>query len=363
MFVLQVILAVVGIAVLLLGRLPLGEREVRNPLSSLIAIVLIVQLPICMFVLALMVGGTAARLRGPVNFDAAYRLTLADFWWVRPAFTLLTLAVAGGLAWVGLKTQAENDDLPLPSAPIAPSEALERARQANGQSDAFTSSPGAPPWMQTQAPETPAVPLVVGRYRAAPKCVPPEVEALGRAEKLFKPSTVGGLLAWWEGAKECVQVVYADALVTVQDDDFTVVPFAAVRSLSGRTLTTQDGQTFEVSPHVEDATRLLQIVRAKVRDRLTSAARAALDAGESVEFGPLTVTSAGLRYREKSLEWFEIAHVRTHSTENGPTLFISAGGSGLPWCMVPLDKVPNDFVLLELIGRLAPGSMAGSYTY
>jgi hypothetical protein len=349
LFYIQVVVALAGVGILLLGRIPVGDKEVRNPLASLIGLILAVALPLTVLFVGLLSASETLRLAKTVGLDKAYQMATGTYWWVRPLMMLLSLGAAGGLAFVGLRSEAEP--MPLPADPVAPSQALEKTEAILGHRDGIVSA--APAWTKTnEAPEE--LPPVVGRYHAAGKNIPPEVEALGNAEKLFRPSTVGGLAAWWAGRKPITVLLFRQAFVTVTGDDFVVVPFNAVESITGRTLKTCDGQKVELTSHVEGADRLEQIVRTRVGDRLLADIQAKLDAGEEVHFGPLTVTAEELRYKDKTVPWYELAHVRIFEARS---LHVTCGNSPLPWCMVPRDQIANEFLLLGLIAKMAPGSV------
>ncbi|MGL4550020.1 MAG: hypothetical protein ACRC33_02435 [Gemmataceae bacterium] len=347
LFFLQVVLAAAGVGILVSGRLPLGGREVRGPIASLIGGILAAALPLTVLLLALYAAPEMAR-HSNVGLDKAYRQASAAYWWIRPLMMLLTVGTAGGLAYLALCT--EQGPLPLSDGPFAPSEALEKVGEIVGHADGIVSA--APAWASPAEPDE--LPPVVARYHAPGKGIPPEVEALGRAEKLFKPSTAGSLAAWWEGKAAPTVLVFRQALVTVTGDDFVILPWNAVASITGRTLTAADGQAVELSPFVEDASRLEVIARQRVGERLQADVEARLAAGEEVSFGALAATDEELRCGDRSVPWFEIGHVRVHEFRS---LHVTRGGSPLPWCMVPREKIANEFLLMGLIAKKAPGSV------
>src|SRR4051794_34262406 len=111
LFFAQVLLALVGIGILLLGKLPLGDREVPKPLASLIGLVLAVSMPLTVVLIVLFSAPDMAK-HAKLGLDKAYHLATEGYWWIRPVMMLLSLGTAGGLAYIGLS----NEQQPLPSA-------------------------------------------------------------------------------------------------------------------------------------------------------------------------------------------------------------------------------------------------------
>ena len=95
----EVMLAIVGLAVLFRGRFEIGDREVANPVATLVGLVLTAQLPLALF------------------FDIVMRLT-ADIgeeadanWWIHPLFTCAAVLTAAGITAAALRADDEVQDV------------------------------------------------------------------------------------------------------------------------------------------------------------------------------------------------------------------------------------------------------------
>lgn len=98
---------------------------------------------------------------------------------------------------------------------------------------------------------------------------------------------------------------------------------------------------------------LLAIVHQNTHSRLLAEARAALDRGEWVSFGPIEMSANGLRARGRELSWDRCRHAVADE----------AGDVGIweldrkkPWLDVATGTVDNLRVLMELVEQYAPTS-------
>jgi hypothetical protein len=113
-----------------------------------------------------------------------------------------------------------------------------------------------------------------------------------------------------------------------------------------------DGRTFRLpASRVSDLPRLLGIIHQRTLSRLAAEARAALDRGEAVPFGPVEIDTAGLRARGRVLSWDELNRV---TPDESGDLGFWAAGRGRAWLDVETGKVDNVRVLLQLVEQYAP---------
>ena len=113
----QLAVVVVGVGIMARGRFAVGNREIANPMASLIGIILIVQLPIALLVsIALaIVDGPGPELQIPTRAGepvavpkSATVRAAENNWWVDPLVTCGSILVAAGVTAIGLRTEDEN---------------------------------------------------------------------------------------------------------------------------------------------------------------------------------------------------------------------------------------------------------------
>jgi hypothetical protein len=155
-------------------------------------------------------------------------------------------------------------------------------------------------------------------------------------------------------------LIYRQALVIVEGNLFTVVPWSALTELNHpRTLVAGPGEKFELSNITGDLGRLYDAVQSRLRDRLMTPALAALENGRPVRFGPVGVSTAGLYYGGQTLEWSQVArmviniHIR-QGIQSKRTLALWRHHGLSAWCEIDLNNVPNDWFLLDLVKRVCP---------
>jgi hypothetical protein len=117
----QLALVAVGLFIMSRGRFSVGDREVGNPVASLIGIVLAGQLP-----LALLVGIVLSMCGEPPTTKAVQVPTRAgqpvqivnvavggstdENWWVDPLITCGAVLVAAGLTAMALRASTDAED-------------------------------------------------------------------------------------------------------------------------------------------------------------------------------------------------------------------------------------------------------------
>jgi hypothetical protein len=312
----------------------------------------------------------------------------------------------------------ERPDFARPrSAPVDPprplwSEPEPRQPEPAGQADALPppsagpTEPAAQPHPADVAAAAPAEPAEVRRYRSVEGAPPPEVRALGAPQSTHPPLWFLGLARDWRalfigggvlllllaagllaalGPPDNVLMwgflfavvaaglalpvlpflkldlaayaVTRDALVIARDDEYTVIPWAAVTQVNApRALVTADGQTFHLPLNVEGPVRLFDAVLVRVAQRLVPPALAHVHAGGSVILGPFAVSTAAVGYQGRVLTWERAERLTVVASPRSEAryLVLWERGSPAPWCRVNVTLVPNGWLLVELIQRICP---------
>ncbi|MCI0458054.1 MAG: hypothetical protein L0Z62_13905 [Gemmataceae bacterium] len=253
---------------------------------------------------------------------------------------------------------------------------------------------------------TPPPPSAIRRYRGTPDAVPAEVAALGHAEQMHPPlglltlprenpravilvgaavvlmtlailaaarpgpfgrvlcvvGTLAGIAAiaspWFDLGRLRTYLVFRDALVVVQGDDFTVIPWDAFAELNpSRDLVTTDRRQYRLPWYVRDADRLHRAVLNRVTQHLLPGVLGTLREGGEVVFGPLKVGVVGVVYQGRMLPWLDVAQLAITTNVKGRYLHIHERGALFTWCKVHLERIPNDFLLLEVLKRVCPAHL------
>jgi hypothetical protein len=157
-----------------------------------------------------------------------------------------------------------------------------------------------------------------------------------------------------------LSVVVTPEGLAVGDEECRWDQVAAVREqlhpgeLNGLTVWVRraDERTFYLpASRLSDLPRLLATVHQHTLSRLAAEARAAVDCGEAVSFGPVELDASGLRTRDRLLAWEDLARV---TPDEAGDLGFWASGRGSAWLDVATGKVDNVRVLLQLVEEYAP---------
>jgi hypothetical protein len=258
-FGLQIVLAAAGVLFVLFGKIPVGGRTIRNPIASLVGMVLASALPLS--VLLVFAIGFREMILQPVEGrpEDAYSLVLENYWWLQPSILFGSLGLALGLGWIGL--QQEEELPPLVNETINPEAMRQRAAEVVSQHSERLSRE--PIW--SRIPTDEELPPEVKTYTAPPDQVPDEIAALGQADCVFAARETG----WW-GGKPTSYALFRQGLVVLQGDDFTLVPFSAMTTLEGDRLHLVDGSTRQLQANVEHRAHLLQLIQQRLVGRATA---------------------------------------------------------------------------------------------
>jgi hypothetical protein len=120
--VIQIALVLVGFVFMARGKFTIGDREVTNPVASLVGIILVAQLP-----LALLLGitlnltdGTPATTAVQVPSRAGQPVQVvnvpvsgsaSEYWWVDPLITCGAVLAAAGLTGIALRSANETEEV------------------------------------------------------------------------------------------------------------------------------------------------------------------------------------------------------------------------------------------------------------
>jgi hypothetical protein len=113
-----------------------------------------------------------------------------------------------------------------------------------------------------------------------------------------------------------------------------------------------DGWTVKLSAsRLADLPRLLATIHRNTLARLTAEARAALDRGEAVRFGPIEVSATGLRAKGRELSWDDLNQIVPDEAGDVGVWAIDRNSA---WLDVATGTVDNVRVLLPLADEYAP---------
>ncbi len=158
---------------------------------------------------------------------------------------------------------------------------------------------------------------------------------------------------------------YRDGLVFWHGSQSDAIPWNAVTSFYQRIIQTRyygipvarsyrytllraDGKRF-VFRQYKNARQLGDIIRQETTARQLPQAQAAFQAGQTLTFGKLSLSQAGLSNGRETLPWSAVSGVRV---VNGAIL-INRQGKGLAWARQPVSITPNFLVFLTLVQNLA----------
>lgn len=118
------------------------------------------------------------------------------------------------------------------------------------------------------------------------------------------------------------------------------------------TLRLKDGSRYTFNNALRQVDRLIQTIQQRVTPRILARAREACDAGQTVPFGKLSVSQAGIYRGSALLPWDQVGSIRV----NEGIATVKKEGSLFKWTSVPVAEIPNFFAFAALAGGLALGS-------
>jgi hypothetical protein len=178
---------------------------------------------------------------------------------------------------------------------------------------------------------------------------------------------LGGLWSVWTQQREKSLVVrlYQEGLVYVRDEKTQTVRWAEISQVHLATyynrklrmtsynfkLQTTHGSTLAFNFNdqaINNLAQLSETIQRKVTARLLPEAIAAVQAGQSLTFGRLTVSQAGLGEGRRSLAWPEVASVQL---EQGFIVIRQRSQRG-DWARIAVAGTPNIFVFTGVVDYL-----------
>ena len=118
------------------------------------------------------------------------------------------------------------------------------------------------------------------------------------------------------------------------------------------TLRLRDGTRYTFNNALRQADRLIQTIQQQVTPRILARAQEAYDAGQTVPFGKLSVSQAGIYRGSALLPWDQVGSIKV----NEGIVTIKKQGSLFKWTSVPVAEIPSFFAFASLAGGTAPDS-------
>ncbi|MCA9925905.1 MAG: hypothetical protein KC421_26215 [Anaerolineales bacterium] len=185
-----------------------------------------------------------------------------------------------------------------------------------------------------------------------------------------------GLLSFVGGAwavrihrqeKDMAVQVYQDGIVSTKNGRSTTMRWDEMQNLDvivtynqqirssfyNYTLKDTVGQTLRLNltpGNLENADHLAQTIQHEVTRRQLAQALTRLNAGQPVEFGPLSITQEGIQNGRNHLPWSEFKEAKL--TYKG-YFRIWAKEGGKSWARIEMQKMPNLFTFLALANQMS----------
>ncbi len=126
---------------------------------------------------------------------------------------------------------------------------------------------------------------------------------------------------------------------------------SSARSNLVLTIISEQGVRLKVTSNFQQARDAANMILAKVLPPMLAAARTRLQRGETVRFGAVALTSTDLAWKsEPGVPLLELESAEIVASQ----LKIKRGGKWRAFVSVRSDKIPDVFVLLELLDEMAP---------
>jgi hypothetical protein len=117
-----------------------------------------------------------------------------------------------------------------------------------------------------------------------------------------------------------------------------------------------DGRTRSIAYIVKNHQALGEAIVTRITERVLPQALRIFEKGGTVPFGPLSVSSDLLTYKDKQVGWGQISRLDVEFNPQAKSTFfaVRVGGQLLNWCSVPVQNIPNLRVFMELVRRAYP---------
>jgi hypothetical protein len=158
-------------------------------------------------------------------------------------------------------------------------------------------------------------------------------------------------------------LLYPEGFVLLEGETRTIVRWNEITALHSPVnagdyhIETRDGRRVPIRHGVKDYSGLIGSVVARVTSEIIPPLQSALQAGETVTFGPFEVRREGIGYKGKILAWDNVAVLRVEIGALGRRLRLRACGSLLPWCFCNLESFPNGVLFPDLLRAVCPSRL------
>lgn len=116
-----------------------------------------------------------------------------------------------------------------------------------------------------------------------------------------------------------------------------------------------DGEEIPIGRWVEKYDELIAAVYDQVAAVRIPRAHAALASGVAAEFGPIGLTRDAIHYNGKKLPWERVKSVTILIVNGAMSLkIVDRQALVLPWCDVPLNRIPSEGAFLEVLKATCP---------
>ncbi|EFH88295.1 DUF6585 family protein [Ktedonobacter racemifer] len=114
------------------------------------------------------------------------------------------------------------------------------------------------------------------------------------------------------------------------------------------TIRSQDGHQVKLANPL-DVQRVGEIICNEVTKRLFPQAIQSYHAGQTLRFGPLSLSQQGIVHGFFTLAWTDVASI---TVQNGFIVIMSRQSRRFTWAKVAFSKIPNGFIFLALVDSL-----------
>jgi hypothetical protein len=114
----------------------------------------------------------------------------------------------------------------------------------------------------------------------------------------------------------------------------------------------EDGRKYTFNSALRNVAGLIATIQQEVTPRILARASDAYDAGETIPFGKLGVSKAGISRGKRTLPWDQVKRV----TVDKGVITVRKQGGLLKWTSVHVAETPNFFVFASLVGSKASDS-------
>lgn len=175
----------------------------------------------------------------------------------------------------------------------------------------------------------------------------------------LSPAFFLGVYSLWRSRGQTV-ALYPSGLIVRRARRKIELPWQEIQSLnlhnawqnlplvrSGRprllVIRTHDGQQLRLTSELEHFDRLVESIKAKVYPRMHRSLAAAFNQGNALSFGPLTLAPSGLKWRNSTTPWGQVAAA---TLDNGKIVIRDREGKRV---RLAAASVPNADLCLQMI--------------